>query len=198
MVNGGLSVVANLISFFRMFLALWFCVTLALSGADFYGFGFWMTVLIIWMDGWDGYVARLLKETSKAGAVIDILCDRVVEQAYWITFAVLGWVPLWMALVIITRGVIVDGLRSLALEAGYTAFGSSTLMQHPLGVLLVSSRFSRWSYAVLKAAAFALLILAHDPKWAWLKPTADACVWGTLVFCVLRGLPVLVEAKRFM
>ena len=189
---------ANLLSFFRMFLALWLCATLTTSGTDFYGFAFWLTVLIIWMDGWDGYVARLLKETSKAGAVIDILCDRVVEQAYWISFAILGWVPVWMVLVIITRGVLVDGLRSLALEAGYTAFGSSTLMQHPLGVLLVSSRFSRWSYAVLKAAAFALLILSHDPEWAWLQPIADVCLWGTLMFCVVRGLPVLVEARRFL
>jgi phosphatidylglycerophosphate synthase len=190
--------VANLISFIRLLLALVLCVALVHSNTNQYDVYVWLTLLIIWMDGWDGYVARLLKETSKAGAVIDILCDRVVEQAYWISFAVLQWVPLWMVLVIITRGVLVDGFRSLGLEAGYTAFGQTSMMQHPLGILFVSSRFSRWSYAVLKAAAFALLILAHHPNWVWLQPVADACVWGTLVFCILRGLPVLLESQRFL
>jgi phosphatidylglycerophosphate synthase len=189
---------ANFISFFRMALAMVICGVLAENPGTFQVAGFWWTLLIIWMDGWDGFAARLLNESSPAGAVIDIVCDRVVEQAYWVTFSVLGWVPLWMVLIIIMRGVVVDGLRGLALQAGYTAFGSSTMMRHPLGVLLVSSRFSRWSYAVLKAAAFALVILVRHPDWVWLGGVAEGCVWGTLVFCVVRGLPVLLEAGRFM
>jgi CDP-diacylglycerol---glycerol-3-phosphate 3-phosphatidyltransferase len=191
-------VVANLISVLRMVMAAVLCVLVAQQGQPMYVPAFWLTLLIIWMDGWDGFVARLLNECSPAGAVIDILCDRVVEQAYWITFACLGWVPLWMVLAIISRGVVVDGLRSLALQAGYTAFGSNTMMQHPLGVLLVSSRFSRWTYSVLKAIAFALLFLVHTPDGQAWQFLADACVLGTLVFCVLRGLPVLLEARRFI
>jgi CDP-diacylglycerol--glycerol-3-phosphate 3-phosphatidyltransferase len=105
-----------------------------------------------------------------------------------------------MVLVVVSRGVIVDGLRSLALEEGYTAFGQSSMMQHPLGILLVSSRFSRWTYAVCKALAFSLIILAHVPglpyNTAWLQLSV-VLLWITVIFCVLRGLPVLVECKRF-
>jgi CDP-diacylglycerol---glycerol-3-phosphate 3-phosphatidyltransferase len=189
---------ANAISLVRMLLGLVLCWALTVYGVGLYVPAFWLTLLIIWMDGWDGYVARRFNQQSTLGAVLDILCDRVVEQAYWIVFAVLGWVPVWMVLVIITRGVLVDGLRSLGLAKGQTAFGSNTIMQHPVGVLLTSSRFSRWTYAVVKAAMFAVLIVAHDPHWSWCLPLADATVWATLIFCLLRGLPVLWEVKRFV
>lgn len=89
---------------------------------------FLMTIIIIWMDGLDGYFARKFNESSKFGAVLDILGDRVVENVYWITFCAIGWLPVWVPLVVVCRGIIVDGLRSVALEQGYTAFGSSTMM----------------------------------------------------------------------
>jgi phosphatidylglycerophosphate synthase len=176
-------------------LALLFTPTVA---ANWWAFG--LTVLVIWMDGLDGYAARKLNECSTAGAVVDILADRTVEQLYWVVFACLGWVPVWMPLVIITRGVWVDGLRALALQQGFTAFGQHSLMQSPLGVLLVSSRFSRFTYAVVKALFFAVAIVAHQ---GWPQPAlgltlTHGLAWATVVFCLLRGLPVLVEAFRFM
>jgi CDP-diacylglycerol---glycerol-3-phosphate 3-phosphatidyltransferase len=191
---------ANFISFFRMFLTFGLVWLLFQAPHQTYFWAFWLTIVIIWMDGLDGYVARKFNECSKAGAVIDILCDRVVEQIYWITFLALGWVPLWMVLAVVARGVVVDGLRSLALEHGQTAFGQSSMMQHPLGVLLVSSRFSRWMYALAKAIAFSFLIAAHMPGCPFLPAVqliAEAAAWITVIFCLLRGLPVLFEAKRF-
>ena len=162
-----------------------------------------LTLVVIWMDGLDGYVARKFNQASKAGAVIDILFDRAVEYAYWIGFLALGWVPLWMVLTVTLRGVLVDGLRSLALEQGYTAFGSITMMQHPISILLVSSRFSRWTYAVCKALVFMAVIALHTPFMAstyarWLDPLTQALLWITVIFCVIRGLPVLIEAQRFL
>lgn len=193
---------ANLISLLRTLLALVVLYLLFLPSYQMYITCFILTIVVIWMDGLDGYVARKLNETSKLGAVIDILGDRVIEQVYWVTFMALGWIPLWIPLVVIVRGVVVDGLRSIALEQGYTAFGGNTMMQSPLGVFLVSSRFSRWTYAVTKALAFCFLILAHTPE---LEPAAAqsilafalCCTYVAVGFCVVRGLPVLVESSRF-
>lgn len=193
---------ANLISLLRTILCL---ITVGLLFTQTYAMYitcFWLTVIVIWMDGLDGYVARKFNESSKMGAVIDILGDRVVEQVYWVTFLALGWIPLWIPLVVIVRGVLVDGFRAVALEQGYTAFGDSTMMKSPLGVLLVSSRFSRFTYAIAKAVAFSFLIWAKTPE---LDPSiaepvyqiAMAAVYVSVVFCVVRGLPVLVESKRF-
>lgn len=199
---------ANAVSLGRMALALWVVLGLASQNSSDFLLFFVATIVIIWLDGVDGYLARKLGESSASGAVIDILSDRCVELFYWIVFAVLGWVPLWMALLVVLRGIWVDGLRSLALKEGYTAFGSTTLMQHPISILLVSSRFSRWTYAACKAVGFSLIILAHTPE-----PMLPAFLQGmhtfasiaavpllvlTFIFCWLRGLPVLLEARRFL
>jgi len=162
---------------------------------------FVLTIIVIWMDGLDGFFARLLNESSKFGALLDILGDRIVENAYWISFAVLGWIPLWIPLVVMSRGMITDSLRSIALEQGYTAFGSSTMMQSKIGKFIVASNFCRFSYAVFKAIAFAFLILANIPGEYNGKEIIHLVAYGSayisVFFCVLRGIPVIIESKRF-
>ncbi|MEB3287753.1 MAG: CDP-alcohol phosphatidyltransferase family protein [Vampirovibrionales bacterium] len=198
---------ANWISIIRTLLALGTVALLFRQAQAIYWLGFVLTVIVIWMDGLDGYVARKFNESSKTGAVIDILCDRIVEQIYWVAYLALGWVPLWVPLVVIMRGISVDGLRGLALERGFTAFGDTTMMQSKIGWWLVSSPLSRWSYAFFKAAAFAFLILAHMPNassvfspdiLALLTYVANASVYIAVFFCVVRGLPVLIEGRRFL
>lgn len=187
---------ANFISIFRTFLCFVAVGLLFIQSEAVYWTAFVLTIIVIWMDGLDGYIARKFNETSKFGAVLDILSDRIVENVYWISFAVLGWLPLWIPLVVMTRGIVTDGLRGLALEQGYTAFGDTTMMQNPIGKFIVASRFSRFSYAVLKAVAFALLIIAQiKPVVA---PVAYFSAYGAVFFCVARGLPVIIESKRFL
>jgi CDP-diacylglycerol---glycerol-3-phosphate 3-phosphatidyltransferase len=191
--------VANAISILRVLLAFVVVALLCFFKAEAWAYwaGFGLTVLVIAMDGLDGYVARKFNEVSQFGAMLDILSDRVVELTYWISFAVWLWVPIWVPLVVMARGIVVDGIRSVAQEHGLTAFG---MMKHPLGVLLVSSRFSRIAYAVSKAAAFALLILAMMPGDVIppvLYPIAMGNVYIAVAFCVVRGLPVLLEVKQF-
>ena len=196
---------ANAVSLFRNALCFVVVGLLFSTQASDYTLAFILTVAIIWMDGLDGFLARSLGESSPVGAVIDILSDRVVEQIYWVTFAVLGWIPLWMPLLVITRGVWVDGLRSFALQKGCTAFGESSMMKSWWGVLLTSSRFSRWTYALTKAVAFAFMILAHQPKgvdnwslhFSWIPQVAEYSAWIAVIFCVIRGVPVLIESRRY-
>jgi CDP-diacylglycerol--glycerol-3-phosphate 3-phosphatidyltransferase len=160
-----------------------------------------LTLLVIVLDGVDGYVARTFNQATPQGAVIDILGDRSVEYIYWVAFAVWQWVPLWVPLVVLLRGLWVDGLRALAFKQGYTAFGQTTLLQSQLAIMLVSSRASRWLYAALKAVVFVVL-LAHQALLlsgnAVLAGWAEGLTVATVAFCILRGLPVLAEAKRFI
>lgn len=194
---------ANLVSLIRTLLGLLVVSLLFIQTQSMYLLCFVLTIAVIAMDALDGYLARKLNESSKMGAVIDILGDRVVEQVYWVTFLALGWLPLWVPLVVIVRGIVVDGLRSMALEQGFTAFGQSSMQQTKLGWLLVSSNFSRTTYAVAKAAAFAFLILGHTPGFS---PEVNANItfiglvftYISVAFCVLRGLPVLAEGRRFL
>lgn len=193
---------ANIITLSRIIIALIVIPLLFIKSANVYWLSFFLTIIVIWFDGLDGYVARKFNESSKFGAVLDILGDRVVENVYWIAFMALGFVPLWIPLVVVTRGILTDGLRSVALEQGYTAFGSETMMQSKLGKFIVASNFSRGSYAVFKALAFCLLIAANVPNSEYpykdvVSILAYASVYISVFFCVARGIPVIIESKRF-
>jgi phosphatidylglycerophosphate synthase len=193
--------VANTITILRALLSFVAVAMLFCMSKNIYIAAFVLTIIIIWMDGLDGFFARLLNEQSKFGAVLDILGDRIVENVYWIAFLALGWIPLWVPLVVVSRGIITDGLRSIALEQGYTAFGSSTMMQSKIGKFIVASNFCRFSYAVFKAIAFAFLILANMPGEYQGKDivnlVAYASAYIAVFFCVVRGIPVIIESKRF-
>jgi phosphatidylglycerophosphate synthase len=162
-----------------------------------------ITIAAILMDGLDGWVARRYGEVSRIGAVIDILTDRIVELTYWIAFAALGWIPAWVPIVVAVRGLLVDGARAVAFERGLTAFGPTTMMRSKVGTFLVASRESRSAYGIAKASAFALMILAYAPALPeFARPSVLAIglvsVYASVVLCVLRGIPVLLDARRLV
>ena len=207
---------ANLLTIIRMILCV-IAIEFIFSGRpDLVISSFFITLFVIILDGLDGVVARALNEQSKFGSVFDILGDRVVENLYWIAFAVIGWVGVWVPMVVVTRGIITDGLRSIALSKGYTAFGSSTMMQNKFCHFLTASRFSRAVYGIAKTLVFLMLILANIPnlefyegmtvdQFVWYsayKPQllliADVLVYITVGMCVIRGIPVIIESKRYI
>lgn len=159
-----------------------------------------LTVLVIYMDGLDGYLARKFNQATTFGATLDIVADRIVEMAYWIVFASLGWVSYVIPLIFLIRGNLVDTIRGFACMQGYTAFGKNTMMQNPLNKFLVSSNFSRFTYAIAKALAFCLLIAGHCSIFEpfHLFPAARFTVVIATIFCLIRGLPVLIEGSRFI
>jgi CDP-diacylglycerol--glycerol-3-phosphate 3-phosphatidyltransferase len=194
---------ANLITLARTLLAFVVVAMLHVRTTGVYLSAVALTIVIISMDALDGYVARKRNECTRFGALVDILGDRVVEMTYWIIFVALGWIPAWVAIAIAARGIVVDGVRSIALERGFTAFGATSMMQTRLGAAVVSSRASRAVYGVGKALAFSLLILLFTPgllPWVTggLRVVAYACVYATLLLCLARGTPVLMEARRLV
>ncbi len=193
---------ANFISIFRIFLV--FLAIYLLFQYDFYGY-IWallLTIIAFILDGVDGWVARKFNETSKLGAVLDIMGDRIAENAFWVSFAVLGWLPITFPLIALTRGFVTDSLRSVALEQGYTAFGECSMQSSKFGHFICSSKFSRISYAVAKVLAFILLIAANIPylklEYAIkIEIIALISAFIAIEFCVLRGLPVVFESQKF-
>lgn len=193
---------ANLISLSRIlitFLSLYF---LFLGTTNSLIIALVLIIIQFSLDGVDGYVARKFNEVSKLGAVMDIMGDRIAENAYWISFAVLGWVPVCFPIVVLTRTIVVDSLRSVAMEQGCTAFGECSMQKDPVGQFICCSKFVRILYAVAKAVAFVFLVVAYIPAMdfyvaALINLFAYYCAIIALILCVLRGLPVVFESKQF-
>lgn len=173
-----------------------------------------MVPVLAWaiiMDALDGWAARRYKEDSKAGALFDIAGDRIVELALWTFFAVRrDWagqplVPFWVPIVIITRTVLTDFIRSVAFGEGKTPFGATGMQTAWWAQQLTASRWSRALYGVMKAVCFCALglVLAwprlrHSEFGNTARIAVDLLVYATTAFAVIRAIPVLWEGRRYL
>jgi len=147
---------------------------------------------------------------TPVGAQVDILGDRLIENMYFTYFAVVGMVSLWLPMLFFARGAATDFLRSLAMKAGSSGWGANGILHSPWARIFVASRFSRGLYATLKCLCFcylglelaltrgpvALLGPIRDDLHATIRAGAQLLAWTTAAFCVLRGLPVLLEGWK--
>ncbi|MCB1679067.1 MAG: CDP-alcohol phosphatidyltransferase family protein [Halioglobus sp.] len=160
-----------------------------------------LLILVFVTDGIDGYIARRTGTESLFGALFDIAADRIVELSLWIVLVDLDLVPLWVPLLFITRGVLVDAIRDNGVQAQHTQ--PFQLMQTPVGRWLVAGRFMRGFYAVIKAIAFCWMILMLPLPVLWPDLWNDwsavlmfvglTFVYLSTLLCVLRGAPVIIE-----
>jgi phosphatidylglycerophosphate synthase len=202
----------NLITLIRVVLAF---VSIALFRAGSYASVAALILLVVTLalDAVDGFVARRKRRASAAGAAFDIAADRIVESVFWIYFAAAGLVTFWIPVIVIARGGLTDFLRAIAFTQGQTAFGEKTMMRTWWGRALTGSRASRAAYGMVKSAAFFALglwlTLANLPEWRSLiaghadvlmnvvRVGAICLAVSTVVFCVARGVPVIIEGLRF-
>ena len=193
---------ANAITIYRLILTF---IVLAVFGTNTYiSIACIFTILIIFiMDSVDGIVARKKNQTSTFGAVFDIVADRIVENVFWIYFAYIGLVPIWMPIVVVTRGLLTDGVRSIALTEGKAPFEMMTI---PWAQALTSSRISRSVYGIAKTVAFLLLPTVYVLQDTYPNnPITDYSALASLilayiavVMCLIRGIPVLIEGWRYV
>ena len=188
---------ANFISIFRIFVMFYavYLIYACQNNSTAYIWALVLTIVAFALDGVDGYVARKLHEESKFGALLDIMGDRIVENTYWILFAVMGWLNILFPLIALTRGFITDTIRSAAMEQGLTPFG---MQVNPICKFITGSRFMRISYAVAKVLAFILIVAAKIPNIPHQALIWEIGFWAAvfaIIFCVVRGLPVVIEAK---
>lgn len=167
-----------------------------------------LIAIVFALDGVDGWVARRRGESSQFGAVFDIAGDRIVENVLWVVFADLDLIPVWVPLLVITRGFVVDGLRSISFADGMTPFGEKNMMRSPFTRWLTSGRFMRGLFGYAKGLGFVFLTgleayRHHNTdgtligsvysievfRWAgWFV------VWLSVALTVIRGLPVIFDA----
>lgn len=172
-----------------------------------------LTIIIIYLDSLDGYVARKLGVASDLGALFDITGDRIVEHIYIIFYTAMGLISFWVPIIFITRSFLVDTLRSVAYtREGKTPFGDNTMMKSGLSQFLTASRFSRAVYGGSKVVAFVCLglILALDKGFEtnldWLSSQTfnylilitNILVWIMVTFNLIRGIPVLIDGRFYL
>jgi len=140
-------------------------------------------VLIFFMglsDGLDGFLARCYNWRSTLGAYLDPLADKLMLLSVFITFALLGWVPWWLAVVIVVRDVV------LLVGAFYFHLVTRQLKMEPLTISKVNTCVQ--------------IILAVGLIYAqvWPLHTQILNVLMTIVACttVVSGVQYVLEWSR--
>ena len=154
--------------------------------------------LIFILDAVDGYVARRTHTTSLFGAVFDIAADRIIENVFWIYFAVNDIIHFWMPIAVLTRGFTTDAIRSFAISNDNTPF---EMMKRKWTRALTSSHISRFISGASKMCAFCAMAVGRMlqnyelfPQHIETVQTATHILATTaVIICLLRGVPVIVD-----
>lgn len=117
----------------------------------------------------DGYLARRWNQITTVGMLLDPVADKLLVSAALISLVQVHQVPGWMAVLMIGREFAVSGLRSIAAGEGYTIQATD----------LAKTKM------VLQVAAILLVLLAED--FAGLRTTAQAVLWGALLFSLVSA-----------
>ncbi len=131
--------------------------------------------LVAATDAVDGYLARSRNEVTTFGKFIDPLADKLLVTAALVALVDLDSLPSWIALTIISRELIVSGLRMVAVAEGKVIAASS------------------WGKlkTILQIVAIAAFIVKDSPLTSRVAGSTAATVlnWGSWI---VMGLAVIV------
>src|SRR5438093_4516812 len=166
----------NSLTLFRIFLVPFLVVVLLTKFSNFVGLGIFLVAAAT--DYFDGYFARKLKKTTRLGAMLDPIADKLLMSAAFIFLVELGVARAWMVVIIIGREFAVSGLRSIAAQQGVTIAAS------PLGK----------TKTVAQVVAISLLIVSYE--LGEFKFTSEIALWLVMLFALLSGIDYFIRFSR--
>ncbi|MET0498221.1 MAG: CDP-alcohol phosphatidyltransferase family protein [Steroidobacteraceae bacterium] len=132
-------------------------------------------------DGLDGFIAKRFGWCSELGKILDPLADKILLVSVFVTLAVMGLVPAWLAVVAVGRDVIIT-LGALAYNALYG---------YPHGKPTIVSKLN-----TLCQILFVLLVVSAHALGR--IPETAVLMLGALVFVVtvVSGLDYVITYSR--
>jgi cardiolipin synthase (CMP-forming) len=159
--NGEVVNVPNLLSFLRIALVpvfLWFLLD------EFFLAAIAVLAFAGLTDFLDGYLARKLNQTTKLGKMLDPVADRLYIFATLLALSATGYVPWWLAGLVILRDLLMlvslpvlasVGYRSLPVH--YLGKASTFALLYSFPLLLMGKIFTEAAFIITPIAwAFAL------------------------------------------
>ncbi len=146
---------------------------------DEYQAAFYLFIIAGLSDCLDGLLARRFQWTSRYGAIIDPLADKLLLMSSFIALGYLGHIPLWLISVVIGRDIwIICGAFAYHFIIGQPEFAPSQLSKYNtffqlllIGILLFNlSIFPLPSslLQILMVLVFTTSILSFvDYTWVW-------------------------------
>jgi len=136
-------------------------------------------------DGLDGLLARILNQTTVVGAYLDPLADKALVISMFTTLAIVGVVPGWLAVVVISRDcIILGGILVLTLM-------SVNLEIKPSYVSKINTMLQ------LFVIFFALMLKIGSAGKHFREAFMYVC-WLTAIFTVISGADYLLKGMKLI
>ena len=107
---------------------------------------FWLFLIAGVSDGIDGWIARRFDQRSVLGSYLDPLADKALIVSIFVTLAIIGILPVWLAILVVSRDVLIVGGVMLSWMLGRAS------PIHPLFVSKANT-FAQIGFAALVLAA---------------------------------------------
>lgn len=142
------------------------------SLGDFLGF---LVFLVLSFTDWlDGYLARKLNSVTNFGKFLDPLADKLLTMAGFILLVELNLIPAWVVILIISREMVVTGLRLIAASEGTVIAAAN------MGKLKTT----------LQIVVISLLLLQFQNLFT------DILIYTTLIVTVVSGIDYFNKNKH--
>jgi cardiolipin synthase len=88
----------------------------------------WLFALAAFSDGLDGYLAKRFGWTTELGKFLDPLADKLLLVTVFITLAVVGQTPVWLAVIVVARDVVIGAGAAIYARAFGPLNGRATIV----------------------------------------------------------------------
>lgn len=102
----------NVITLFRILLVP---ATVWAIGVGETQLAFWLFLTAGVSDGLDGFIAKRFHMQTELGAYLDPVADKALLVSIYVTLAVVGLTPRWVAIAVVSRDVMIIGAVVLSL-----------------------------------------------------------------------------------
>ena len=133
-------------------------------------------------DYLDGYLARKHDLVSNLGKVLDPLADKLLISSAFIMLVSLGFMPSWIACIIIGREIAVTGLRSILAEHGEDV-AASNLGKYKTG---------------FQIAAIIPLTLHYSYFGIDFNSIGIFMLYGAMIFTLWSGVDYFLKSKKLL
>lgn len=133
-------------------------------------------------DGIDGMIARITHKRTELGAYLDPIADKLLLIAAYVTLAIIEILPSWLAVIVVTRDVII--------LLGFLVF------------ILLNYRPKIQPSLVSKVTTFfqistilLLLMAGYAPVF---KQLSSIAIYGTTLFTIVSGSHYIYVGTRIL
>lgn len=146
-------------------------------------------------DYFDGKIARRDNLITNFGILMDPLADKILVCSAFIAFVGRGWMPSWMAIIVVARELAITGLRLLAasksLVLAAEGFGKHKTISQIVAILsmLVFHSYQQWGQ-------FGELVFGFPARKPWVEIFTKLSLDVAVVLTFTSGAIYLWRNRR--